>query len=303
MPSTESRSNDRTQETSNAHYHRQDEYAVTPPASPTRYRDRERARSLSPNLEPEAAYSRSRDRESRTGRNSQRPGRGRIATNTDSPIQHREREHPSAGPDYPERHWGRPPPVPPTEYTSKNDRSTRRPPRQRQQGDDTSFEHLADDRDRAPLRRSASNRVSNRDREPETREHLVQNPSIPTSSTLSASSHPHSPHLSYPYTAAWFAPLHLRFLKSLVEAVCQLCYLYPLRVPRLLPPPFRLKDPYHGLLFFLSVFSLVSLSTHLSPFLIHVCCFPILQDTDPLLRICVIAMSHRTILRGSVNKK
>lgn len=240
--------------TDNRHGDRHEEPAFTPPASPRRSRsraagrDRDRGRSLSPmRLEPLAP---SRGRDSRSSRGSRGGRHSHAITDADSSIQ-RDRDHSLAFAS-PRNAWDHTPSNMPVDLNSSNNhQGSRRQHRQQQQHNsnfDSSIESPAFE-DRPPLSRNGSTRGRNRGWESRATEgHEQQNRSqnlSTTSSTLSASYHPPSLHLSYPCmdTVASALPERRAMLfprlelQSLVEAACRVPLLpYPLHCTRCLSP-------------------------------------------------------------------
>lgn len=238
--SLDGRRNDRNID-NDQRYHIQPPSALTPPASPGL--SREPPRDHSP-LPPDVAlpHRRGRERESRPARGSQRSTRGRQPiTDTDSPAQ-RDHEVRPSNTGFSDRHWAQTPSVPSAEFVSSTDRGSRRPHQQNQPVNNLAFEASTEEDRARLLGRSNSNRVSARDREDprslEHREQLHQMQSIPTPSTLSASS---SLHLSYAYAAEMCTRSFPWLMESLDDAVSRAlsftipCLLYCLR---LLSPPF-----------------------------------------------------------------
>jgi hypothetical protein len=232
------------------------EHEFTPPASPRRSherghgRDRERGRSLSP-MRPEApAPSRGRDSHSSHGSRAPRGGRHGAITDADSSMQ-RDHDPPPIAPAPPRRALDHLPPDVPVGVDGNNlQHGSRRQQRQQQQSYGSSLNSSIEGtafEDRPPLTRNGSTRGRNRGREPRAMEgheqhNRGQNLST-TSSTLSASYHPPSLHLSYPCTATAASALRERRamlfsrleLQSLVEAACRVlllpCPLHCIRLP------------------------------------------------------------------------
>jgi WW domain len=193
---------------------RHDDPAFTPPASPhrsrehTHGRDRERGKSLSPVRSAAPAPSRGRDsRSSRGSRGSRGGHHGPAITDADSSMQ-RDRDHSVADFASPRNVWDHAPSNLPVDLNSSNShqgaRRQQRQPLPHSSNFDPPFESSAFE-DRPPLSRNGSTRGRNRGRESraiEGREQQNRSQNLSTtSSTLSASYHPPSLHLSYPCMA------------------------------------------------------------------------------------------------------